>query len=830
MIKIYTTVLLTFFTYSLVYGQHSVARMWNEAQLNAIRKDFARPPIHARNLWQVSMAMYDAWAAYDGTAETAFLGKTFGGFTCPFDGVPMPPDVEAARREAISYAAYRILRNRFQFSPNASTTNGEMNNLMATLGYNPNFNSTNYHTGSPAALGNYIAEQIIQFGLADGSNQQGIYENIYYQPVNPPLLLQDPKIWELVDPNRWQPLAFSIFIDQSGNEIPGVTPAFQSPEWGKVVPFALKNKDLTIYQRDANEYWVYNDPGPPCYLDTTAISSISELYKKNFSMVSIWQSHLDPHDGVLWDISPASIGKTFEHYTNGINDYFNLYNYFDGGDIGEGHNVNPYTGQAYEPQIVPRGDYARVLAEFWADGPNSETPPGHWFTILNYVNDQPELVKKFAGQGEVLDDLEWDVKTYLTLGGALHDAAITAWGIKGWYDYVRPITALRYMAYKGQSSDPNLPHYHPAGIKLVPGYIETIAAGDTLAGANGENIGKIKLFTWRGHSAIADPTTDEAGVGWILAEHWWPYQRPTFVTPPFAGYVSGHSTYSRAGAEVLTLITGSPYFPRGMGEFVAKKNEFLVFEEGPSMDVTLQWATYYDASDQCSLSRIWGGIHPPVDDITGRLLGMKVGPAAFQKALTYFYGDKDGDGDSALYDCDDNNPNINHTQIEIRGDGIDNNCNDLVDELSALATYYADKDGDGYGNAADAIRGYWSSPPNGYVYNQTDCNDADQGVHPNATEISDNGIDEDCSGKDQLSRSFAAPNPFSNALYINFNHAGSLKAYIIATDGRLVGEQFLSFEENRAEVDMSNYFKGVYFIRLVDSAGKTSAIFKVFKI
>ena len=81
---------------------------------------------------------------------------------------------------------------------------------------------------------------------------------------------------------------------------------------------------------------------------------------------------------------------------------------------------------------------------------------------------------------------------------------------------------------------------------------------------------------WRGHEYIKDPKRDYAGVGWILAENWWPYQRPTFVTPNFSGYVSGHSTYSRAAAEVLTLLTGNPFFPGGMGEFIAKKNKFLV--------------------------------------------------------------------------------------------------------------------------------------------------------------------------------------------------------------------------------------------------------------
>jgi len=76
------------------------------------------------------------------------------------------------------------------------------------------------------------------------------------------------------------------------------------------------------------------------------------------------------------------------------------------------------------------------------------------------------------------------------------------------------------------------------------------------------------------------------------------------------------------------------------------------------VDVTLQWATYRDASDQTSLSRIWGGIHPPFDDIPGRLIGAKVGTGAFELARNYFYKDKDKDGHFSYEDCDDNNPAV----------------------------------------------------------------------------------------------------------------------------------------------------------------------------
>jgi len=58
--------------------------------------------------------------------------------------------------------------------------------------------------------------------------------------------------------------------------------------------------------------------------------------------------------------------------------------------------------------------------------------------------------------------------------------------------------------------------------------------------------------------------------------------------------------------------------------------------KGPSQDIILQWATYRDASDQTSLSRIWGGIHPPADDIPGRIIGEKIGIQAFNYADRYF--------------------------------------------------------------------------------------------------------------------------------------------------------------------------------------------------
>ncbi|MFT7033193.1 MAG: hypothetical protein ACJA2S_001696 [Cyclobacteriaceae bacterium] len=619
-------------------AQHTVARQWNEVLLEGIRNDFARPTVHARNLFHISAAMYDVWAVFDPVANPYFLGREVSGYKIEYLGMPTPDDIEAARNEAISYASYRLIKHRFEFSPDYEETFQLADALMADLGHDPTMESEQYSEGSPAALGNYLADQIIKFGFQDGSNEIFDYDNLYYLPQNPSMVVSVPGSQDIIDPNRWQPLSFDVFIDQSGNEIPGFAPPFLSPEWGNTIPFAMTDDESTDLTRDGDDYKVYHDPGPPAYIDPTDNSSSAD-YKWGNALVSIWSSHLDATNPTMWDISPASIGNldinTFPASISALQDF---YKQLDGGDPSTGYTTNPKTNEPYTTQMVPRGDYGRVLAEFWADGPDSETPPGHWFTLINYVNDHPDLVKKFKGAGEIIDDLEWDVKSYFMLGGAMHDAAISAWGIKGYYDYVRPISAIRYLADKGQSSDPTKPNFSEAGIPLEAGYIELVEIGDNLAGPNDENVEKIKVYAWKGPDYIQDPETDVAGVDWILAENWWPYQRPTFVTPPFAGYVSGHSTYSRAAAEVLTLLTGDEYFPGGIGEFEAPKNEFLVFEEGPSMDITLQWAKYYDASDQCSLSRIWGGIHPPVDDMPGRLIGKKVGIKAFEYAEEFFNG------------------------------------------------------------------------------------------------------------------------------------------------------------------------------------------------
>ena len=681
---------------------HSMARQWNDLLLESIRGDFARPTMHARNLWHSSMIMWDAWAVMDPTACPAFLGQDLGGYVADFDAFTPATTIEAARDEAIAFGMYRLLRHRFANAPQASNLFLGYDAHMATLGYDADFTSTDYSTGDGRALGNHLAAEIIAFGLQDQSNEQNDFANVVYEPSNPSLIVDLPGNATVQDLNRWQPLTLDLFIDQSGNPIPGETPPFLSPEWGQVTSWALSDADLTSYTRDGFEYKVYHDPGAPA-LHAMDGSGTSDIYSDGHAMVALWSGLLDPTDGVMWDISPASSGNR-DSYPTTLETYASLYDADNGGSPGPGHSVNPATGQAYAPNMVPRGDFTRVLAEFWADGPDSETPPGHWFTILNYVSDHPDLVKQFQGQGDILSDLEWDVKAYLALGAAMQDCAIAAWGAKGWYDTSRPVTAIRGMAELGQRTDPTANNFHPGGLPLMPGKIETIQPGDPLAGAFGVNVGKIKLWAWLGSAAINNVDTDFAGVGWVLAESWEPYQRPSFVSPPFAGYVSGHSTFSRAAAEVLTAFTGDAYFPGGMGTFLAPANEFLVFEEGPSVDVELQWATYRDASDECSLSRIYGGIHPYFDDVPGRLMGIEIGLDAFDRAATFY-----GDGLTDIT-CDAD-PGNDTCPADLDNDGfiVIGDVLIFLGDFACTESCTADINGDGSVNVQDLLEGILSN-------------------------------------------------------------------------------------------------------------------------
>jgi hypothetical protein len=131
--------------------------------------------------------------------------------------------------------------------------------------------------------------------------------------------------------------------------------------------------------------------------------------------------------------------------------------------------------------------------------------------------------------------------------------------------------------------------------------------------------------------------------------------------------------------------------------------------------------------------------------------------------LAEYYPDADGDGFGleagveeacaapegyveVAGDCDDADPAVNPEAAEIC-DEVDNNCNALIDDadpfVTGLIIYYLDYDGDGYGNTD--FSGMFCSQPEAYVDNDSDCNDLDVDINPDAIEICDE-IDNNCDG------------------------------------------------------------------------------------
>jgi hypothetical protein len=591
--------------------EYSIARNWCERILEGIRMDTPHPPGQARHLFSFSVCMYDAWAAFD-TNAVGFVYREKHTAT----------DVAAARREAISYAMYRMMLERHAYSRTAMNQADANPAFMAALGYDPS--NVSRDPSTPAGIGNRIYDAVSAYFLNDGSRQEN---GTPFPSANPPVAYPDypvghPRRYTFVNPpanpflhgisdgtnntvvdvNLWQRLVVAGSIDQNGfpqNPLQG----YLGAQWLWVRPFSLTRVD-------ENKPWI--DPGPPPFLGTAR----HQEFLDNLVAVIRASSQLSPADGVKVDISPNAIGNN----TLGAND-------------GSGYTVNPVTGQPYAPNLVFRGDYTRSLTEYWADGPSSETPPGHWNSIANRVSDQM-TVYRVGGEGPAVERLEWDVKLYFSLNAAVFDAGCAGWAVKRHYNGWRPLTPIRYCGGLGQSSDPKLPSYHTNGLPLVPDLIELVTDVSVNSGRHaGLTPGKIAVLSWPGQPEF--PSEQTSDVKWVHAEDWMTYQKKTFVTPGFPGYVSGHSTFSRAAAEALTGFTGSKWFPNGLGTTTITQ---LVNEAGPSQTVVLQYASYYDAADQVGLSRIWGGIHPPADDFAGRLVGAEAGKSAWALARKFFDG------------------------------------------------------------------------------------------------------------------------------------------------------------------------------------------------
>jgi uncharacterized protein DUF6851/vanadium-dependent haloperoxidase-like protein len=220
-------------------------------------------------------------------------------------------------------------------------------------------------------------------------------------------------------------------------------------------------------------------------------------------------------------------------------------------------------------------DAQKVTAEYWADGPHSEFPPGHMVVFAQALSRMRS------------DTLDQDVKLFFALGNAIMDAGIACWNVK--YlpsnDTVRPVTAIRER-YKNQL-----------------------------------------ITSWLGPGK---------GFGQVLGQNWIPYQQLSVVTPPFPEYVSGHSTFTAAGRTVMALFYGTDNFnakvtiPAGSSKIEPGIT--------PHKDVVLSWKTLTDAADQAGMSRRWGGIHFQTGDMDGRALGKVVGNDDWNKAQTFING------------------------------------------------------------------------------------------------------------------------------------------------------------------------------------------------
>ena len=234
-----------------------------------------------------------------------------------------------------------------------------------------------------------------------------------------------------------------------------------------------------------------------------------------------------------------------------------------------------YTDQALEVIGFSAGltDTQKSIVEYWADGPSSELPPGHWALFAQWISRRDR---------NGIDD---DAKMFFAVTNAMLDVSIAVWDCKRVFDYVRPITAIRFL----------------------------------MAGK--------EILAWGGPFR---------GAQLIHGEQWQAYQTGAQPTPAFPEFSSGHSAFSSAAAEVLRDFTGSDAFR----DSVVIKAGSSGVEPGavPAADITLSWTTFSEAADQAGMSRRYGGIHFKEGDLQSRAMGRLIGAQAWTKANTYFKG------------------------------------------------------------------------------------------------------------------------------------------------------------------------------------------------
>lgn len=515
------------------YADFNLARVWNVALEDAIIASGPRPTVVSRQLYLMSAASYDALAVYDDVATPSVLD--------PALRRPSAERTNFNKNAAVAYASYHALTALFA---DYATSTGAFSQLMMDQGYviTPEVLASTDLT-TPAGIGRAAALAVLADRESDGSNAANGYADVtspryptLYSPVNSddPTALNSPGQPNF-DPNSWVPLR---------------------------VPLG------TIF-----------DPTNP----------LSPIVDNNDPDSFKTQTYLTPHWG---NVRPFALSDgaavrppappqsgSLEPYTDSLGNTTT--------------NDAAYNTQVDEVLNITAGltDREKCVAEYWADGPRTSAPPGHWNEIAL------DLAAKYNYS---VDDT---VKMLFALNGGILDSSIAAWEAKRHYNFIRPISAIRNR-YFGQ---------------MIP--------------------------TWGGPGV---DTVTRPGEEWI------PFQIRTFVTPAFAEFVSGHSTFSASSAEILRRYTGSDEYYDGVtrglydfddngeldliGEFNCIPGATLIDSTIPSTAITLRWNTLSEAADEAGFSRLYGGIHFQDGDRRGRAMGRQIGDAAFEKAVSLFNG------------------------------------------------------------------------------------------------------------------------------------------------------------------------------------------------
>ena len=405
-------------------GGRSVARVWDEEVLSLIRQVVPAPTVHARNLFHTSAAMWDAWAAYDPTSDGYFVTEKL-----------RSGDVAAAREAAISYAAYRILVWRYATVSDLPSAVEELDDVMASLCFRTDVATT--EGDSPAALGNRIAATIIEFGADDGALEDERYVDHSYRPSNDPLVVADPGTVD-ARPERLAAALARVAAVAERLAHPRRRPDLHRPPLGPCRLVRARTLDRREHRSTPARRRVSTIPRP------------TPRTSRPRSTCSATARELDPRP--TWSRSTSVQGRSVTTRSAPT--------------MGTATTTNPVTGDPYEPNLVLRADFLRVIAEYWADGPTSETPPGHWNLLANATAEAPGFERRVGGSGP--RSIRWSGTSRRTSHSTvpLHDAAIAAWGLKAHYDSVRPISMIRYLGGSASRRTRTAPSYDPDGLPL----------------------------------------------------------------------------------------------------------------------------------------------------------------------------------------------------------------------------------------------------------------------------------------------------------------------------------------------------------------------------